>query len=233
MNAAGHMVYWEVMAVQPVSFSLGLWGEPVDDPGQGHLSPRLFTKLWIKLSFEICPLPQVVLQSSCVFKNHDTDLYWWKTDMNSCDRIPSQRWPWKASEKQWEELSGVSLAPNIMCLGKFLCSKSACSKAARRGLDRWSKVKRGKIYKIVYKEARLLLCCYTWQGFVIVFRRGSPLGYRVPWGKKIICSSLYPQSLWQVWHSSQRMDQWMIWGQVYLWIQQVLMGLLKLIVHSL
>ena len=58
------------------------------------------------------------------------------------------------------------------------------SKAARCGLDRKSKVGTGKIYKIEDKEARLLLCYYTWQGFVIIFTQGSPLGIEFPEERK-------------------------------------------------
>lgn len=208
MNAAGHMVYWEVMAVQPMSFSLGLWGEPVDTLGRviflfgysqsSELNFSLKFTLFPKLSSRVLVFLKIMIQT-CTGGRQT-----WAAVIVHLLRGDLEKQV-RSTERSCQGISG----PSVMCLGKFLCSKSACSKAARRCLDRWSTVETGKIYKIVYREAHLLLCYYTWQRFVIIFTWGSPLGYRVLWGKKIICSSLYPQSLWRVWHSSQRMDQWM------------------------
>lgn len=73
MNAAGHMVYWEVMAVQPVSFSLGFWGEPVDTLGRvifllscsqsSELNFPLKFALFPKLSSRVLVFLKIMIQT--------------------------------------------------------------------------------------------------------------------------------------------------------------------------
>ena len=144
------------MAVQPVTFSLGLCEGNQYTSWAGSCFSSLFTKLWIELlfahlsSFPSCP-PELFLKimiRTCTGRRQA-----WTTVI----KCLAQRRPWKTSEKQflqWAELSVVSLAPNFVCQGgnSSAVRMYVGTKAARHGLARWSGVWTDKIYKIEDSE---------------------------------------------------------------------------------
>ena len=202
MVAAGHMVYWEVLAVQPMSFSPGLWREPVDTLGRViflfgcsqsyELNSSLKFALFPKLSSRVPVFLKIMIQTSTGGRQTRAAVivYLLRGDLEKQVRSSErscQGYLWPPASCVWGNSSAVE-----------------CTWAPRQPGVVWTGSPRlGQVKFTRLRMKRLVSSCAITHGKALSSR------YRVPWGKKIICSSLYAQSLWWIWHPSQRMNQWM------------------------
>lgn len=110
------------MAVQPWLFHLDSVKGTSAHPGQDHVSLHCLHSSELNFSLHICPLSQVVLQSSVFLKITIRTCTGRRQAWTAVIKCLAQRQPWKTSEKQflqWAELSVVSLAPNFVCRGEI------------------------------------------------------------------------------------------------------------------